>query len=112
MGYGFDQSDAKLRPLVKTHSETGRKTLTIRTTRMLFGLDEAESEKLLDELVDFAASRPRIYQHKWSPGDVVVWDNRNLMRKPALGHAPKTRYVSRALPAIPNMKVWSKHVDR
>ena len=82
MGYGFDQSDAKLRPLVKTHSETGRKTLTIgRHAHAIPGLDEAESEKLLDELVDFACQRPRIYQHKWSPGDVVVWDNRNLMHQ-------------------------------
>ena len=46
MGYGFDQSDAKLRPLVKTHSETGRKTLTIgRHAHAIPGLDEAESRK-------------------------------------------------------------------
>jgi alpha-ketoglutarate-dependent taurine dioxygenase len=81
-GYGLDQEGAPLRPLVKTHPETGRKTLTIgRHAHAIPGLSEVESEALLDELVDFACRAPRIYHHSWTPGDVVVWDNRCLMHQ-------------------------------
>ena len=53
-GYGFHDLDPPLRPLVKTHSETGRKTLTIgRHAYGIPGMDTAESERLLEELADF-----------------------------------------------------------
>ena len=81
-GYGLDQEGAPLRPLVKTHAETGRKTLTIgRHAHAIPGLSDANSEALLAELVDFACQPPRIYHHSWKPGDVVVWDNRCLMHQ-------------------------------
>ena len=81
-GYGLDQKGAPLRSLVKTHPETGRKTLTIgRHAHAIPGLSETESEGLLDELLDFACQPPRIYHHSWTPGDVVLWDNRCLMHQ-------------------------------
>ena len=80
--YGLDQKGAPLRSLVKTHPETGRKTLTIgRHAHAIPGLSETESEGLLDELLDFACQPPRIYHHSWTPGDVVLWDNRCLMHQ-------------------------------
>lgn len=81
-GYGFHDLDPPLRPLVKTHSETGRKTLTIgRHAYGIPGMDTAESERLLEELADFACRPPRVHQHRWAPGDAVVWDNRCLMHR-------------------------------
>ena len=81
-GYGFHVKEPPLRPLVKTHPETGRKTLLIgRHAFGIPGLSEAESEALLDELNDFACRPPRIHYHAWRAGDVVVWDNRCLMRR-------------------------------
>ena len=81
-GYGLDQKGAPLRSLVKTHPETGRKTLTIgRHAHAIPGLSETESEGLLDKLLDFACQPPRIYHHSWTPGDVVLWDNRCLMHQ-------------------------------
>ncbi len=82
IGYGLDQTQAPLRPLVKIHPETGRPTLTIgRHAHAIPGLDEAESEALLDHLVEFACQPPRVYHHSWTPGDVVLWDNRRLMHQ-------------------------------
>lgn len=82
MGYGLDQEGAPLRPLVKVHPETGRKTLTIgRHAHAIPGLSEAESEELLDDLVEFACQPPRTYHHKWTAGDAVLWDNRCLMHR-------------------------------
>ena len=81
-GYGFHDGPTPLRPLVKTHPETGRKSLLIgRHAHNIPGLEPAESERLLDELVDFACRPPRVHHHSWEPGDVVVWDNRCLLHQ-------------------------------
>jgi alpha-ketoglutarate-dependent taurine dioxygenase len=81
-GYGFHDGPVPLRPLVKTHPETGRKSLLIgRHAHAIPGWDEARSERFLEGLVDFACQKPRTYHHTWTPGDVVVWDNRCLLHR-------------------------------
>ena len=44
-------------------------------------LDEIASAQLLDDLVSFACQPPRIIQHTWTPGDIVVWDNRCVLHR-------------------------------
>ncbi len=81
-GYGFHDGPVSVRPLVKTHPETGRKNLLVgRHAYDIVGLDEQESEKLLQDLVTFACQRPRTYHHQWQAGDAVIWDNRCLMHQ-------------------------------
>ena len=80
--YGFHTKGAPLRPLVKAHPVTGQPALFIgRHAYGIPGLDEAESEKLLADLVDFACRPPRTYAHRWQPGDVVIWDNRCVLHR-------------------------------
>jgi alpha-ketoglutarate-dependent taurine dioxygenase len=82
IGYGFHDAETPLRPLVKQHPETSRSSLLIgRHAYGIPGLEPQASERLLQELVDFACRPPRIYQHAWSPGDAVVWDNRCLLHR-------------------------------
>jgi alpha-ketoglutarate-dependent taurine dioxygenase len=83
IGYGLDVSDIPLRPLVKKHPETGRNALAVgRHAFGVKGQSEQASEKLLRRLNEFAVHNEHwIYQHQWSVGDVVVWDNRCLMHK-------------------------------
>ena len=61
-------------PLVKSHSETGKKTLYLSRlmTRYIIGMDRAESDKLLNELFDHAERPEFIYAHEWS-GRVTCW---------------------------------------
>ena len=81
-GYGLHDGPVPLRPLVKTHPETGRKSLLIgRHAHAIPGLEPAESERFLQDLIDFACQPPRIYHHDWSPGDAVLWDNRCLLHQ-------------------------------
>lgn len=81
-GYGLHDGPVPLRPLVKTHPETGRKSLLIgRHAHAIPGLEPAESERFLQELIDFACQRPRIYHHDWKAGDAVLWDNRCLLHQ-------------------------------
>jgi alpha-ketoglutarate-dependent taurine dioxygenase len=80
--YGFHTKGEPLRPLVKIHPVTGRPALYIgRHAHAIPGLDEAESETLLSDLVDFACRPPRTYAHRWQPGDVVIWDNRCVLHR-------------------------------
>ena len=81
-GYGLHDGPVPLRPLVKTHPDTGRKSLLIgRHAHAIPGMDPAESERFLQELIDFACRPPRIYHHDWAPGDAVLWDNRCLLHQ-------------------------------
>jgi alpha-ketoglutarate-dependent taurine dioxygenase len=81
-GYGLHDGPVPLRPLVKMHPETGRKSLLIgRHAHAIPGMAPAESEAFLQELIDFACQRPRTYHHDWAPGDAVLWDNRCLLHQ-------------------------------
>ena len=81
-GYGLHDGPVPLRPLVKTHPETGRKSLLIgRHAHAIPGMEPAESERFLQQLIDFACQPPRIYHHDWAPGDAVLWDNRCLLHQ-------------------------------
>jgi alpha-ketoglutarate-dependent taurine dioxygenase len=80
--YGLEQDDAPLRPLVKVHPVTGRPALFIgRHAYGIPGLAEAESERLLEELLAFACAPPRVWSHRWRPGDVAIWDNRCVLHR-------------------------------
>jgi alpha-ketoglutarate-dependent taurine dioxygenase len=79
--YGRDVAPP-LRPLVKHHPETGRLSLNIgRHAYHVTGMSEEDSEVFLGELMDFAARPPRVYTHKWTVGDLVVFDNRCLAHR-------------------------------
>ena len=80
--YGRDEDEAPLRPLVKVHPVTGRRALFIgRHAFGIPGLDEGESERLLDGLLADACRPPRVLQHRWSPGDLAIWDNRCVLHR-------------------------------
>lgn len=87
--YGYQHDDdPPLRPIVKTHPDTGRRNLVIgQHAHAIPGLDPADSEALLDRLSDDACRTPRVYTHEWTAGDAVLWDNRCLMHR-ATPHDP------------------------
>ena len=70
-------------PAVRTHPETGRKSLFISDvfTRTFEGEDEQESRDLITELMDFAEDPAFAYVHEWAPGDLLIWDNRSAVHK-------------------------------
>lgn len=70
-------------PVISTHPETGHNLLFLgrRHGSCVNGCSHAESEALLDQLWAHA-TQPRFwYEHKWSTGDVVVWDNRSALHR-------------------------------
>lgn len=80
--YGFHTLGAPLRPLVKTHPVTGRTSLFIgRHAYRIPGMADEDALKLLTELLMHACQPPRVYMHRWQPGDVMMWDNRCVLHR-------------------------------
>ncbi len=70
-------------PVISTHPQTGHNMLFLgrRHGSYVNGCSLEESESLLNRLWEHA-TRPRFcYEHKWSVGDVVVWDNRATLHR-------------------------------
>ncbi|MDA2932876.1 TauD/TfdA family dioxygenase [Acidobacteria bacterium AH-259-D05] len=66
-----------LQPVAITHPITKRKALYVNPliTARIEGLPSQESDALLEELLRFTKSPEMIYEHRWRPGDLLVWDN-------------------------------------
>lgn len=64
-------------PLVRTHPATGRRNLYLgRHAHQIIGEDAEVSGQFLAELCEWACQPPRVFAHRWSAGDLVMWDNR------------------------------------
>ena len=72
--------DAFAHPLFTAHEETGRPVLYISRllTTSLAELPEEEGNAILDQLLDHTEREEMIYEHVWTAGDFVIWDNRCL----------------------------------
>ena len=70
-------------PLVRTHPETGRRSLFLgrRRNSYIVGLDLEESEALLDALWAHATQPQFTFRQEWRVGDVMVWDNRCTLHR-------------------------------
>ena len=69
--------------LVRTHPETGRRSLFLgrRRNSYIVGLELEESERLLDELWRHATQPQFTFRQQWRVGDVMVWDNRCTLHR-------------------------------
>jgi alpha-ketoglutarate-dependent taurine dioxygenase len=70
-------------PLVWTHND-GRKSLVLGASAdYVVGMDLNEGRALLAELLDRATVAEKVYSHRWSVGDTVIWDNRGVLHRAA-----------------------------
>jgi alpha-ketoglutarate-dependent 2,4-dichlorophenoxyacetate dioxygenase len=49
--------------------------------RSIDGMTEAESRALIDRLMAHATEDRFIYSHRWTPGDLLIWDNRAVLHR-------------------------------
>ena len=49
--------------------------------RSIDGMTEAESRALIERLMAHATEDRFIYSHRWSPGDLLIWDNRAVLHR-------------------------------
>lgn len=85
-------------PVVRTHDETGRKGLYVNRlmTHHIVGMEEKASDDLLTYLFDQAEKPEFIYTHKWSVGELVMWDNRCTLHARS-DFNPNTRRMMRRI---------------
>jgi len=69
-------------PLADTHPGSGRKVLFVGVhARQIVGWPTAESRMYLQDLLEHATQRERVYAHEWQVGDLVIWDNRSTLHR-------------------------------
>jgi taurine dioxygenase len=78
-------------PIIRTHPETGRKGLYFDPGKILRieGVDEGESDALIEELTERMIQPEGEYRHRWRTGDIVIWDNRCSYHKAAGDYPPE-----------------------
>lgn len=81
-------------PIVRTHPTTGRKALYLGGALIAFPEvgSEADGIALQDRLIAYATQDRFVYHHRWTVGDLVVWDNRSVMHR-AMPFDPADRRV-------------------
>jgi taurine dioxygenase len=69
-------------PVVRTHPDTGRKCLFLGDhAESIVGMDYDAGRALIDELNALAVHPDLTYEHRWTPGELIVWDNRCLLHR-------------------------------
>ena len=69
-------------PLVRTHPDTGRKSLYCGIhVSHVEGIPLDESKAFLSDLLAEATQDQFVYSHAWQAGDLVMWDNRCLLHQ-------------------------------
>ena len=78
-------------PVVRTHPETGRKCLYLGDhAEFIVGMPYAEGRSLIEELNALAVHPDLSYEHRWTPRELIVWDNRCVMHR-ATSYDPATQ---------------------
>jgi alpha-ketoglutarate-dependent 2,4-dichlorophenoxyacetate dioxygenase len=49
--------------------------------RSIDGMGDAESRALIESLMAHATEDRFIYSHRWSPHDLLIWDNRAVLHR-------------------------------
>ncbi|MEP7276963.1 MAG: TauD/TfdA family dioxygenase [Betaproteobacteria bacterium] len=69
-------------PVVRSHPETGRECLFLGDhAESIVGMTYDEGRALIEELNALAVHPDLSYEHRWSVGDLLVWDNRCVMHR-------------------------------
>lgn len=64
-------------PIFITHPETGKTALYVNRlmTACIDGMERSESDEILQQLHAISEADDNVYEHVWTVGDLVIWDN-------------------------------------
>lgn len=71
-------------PVLRPHPLTGREALYLSTPQRcasVSGLDEAESADVVRRLLEHSTRPDNVLDHRWRPGDLVIWDNACVLHR-------------------------------
>ncbi len=68
--------------LVRHHRASGRTSLYLAShASHIVGWPLEEGRRLIEELIAFATQPQFVHRHRWTVGDLVIWDNRCTMHR-------------------------------
>lgn len=94
----FDERGDVVHPVVRTHPESGRKSLFVNSvfTSHLVGMKEKESQNLLSFLYDHIDSPEYHCRFHWTPNAIAMWDNQSTQHR-VVADDPGARRVMQRL---------------
>ncbi|MFZ4721414.1 MAG: TauD/TfdA dioxygenase family protein [Ilumatobacteraceae bacterium] len=92
-----DKYPPQRHPVVRTHPETGRRSIYVNTgfTSHIEGLSKDESDWLLHHLYAQAARPEYQCRFVWRPNSIAFWDNRAAQHYAASDYFPAVRIMER-----------------
>lgn len=102
MDYGDKGGVAERRvehPVIRTHPETGRKSIYagIAHCSHFKGMNKSESKVLLDWMYQYATRSEFVTRLKWQSGSLAMWDNRCLFHYALNDYPGKRRHMHRII---------------
>jgi len=100
-----DEAGAEqLHPIIATHPETGRRGI-FGCAGYIVGIDgmnEGDAFALLGDLHRWQTQHAFQYRHKWSPGTLLMWDNRSVLHMATGGYQGHDRLLHRTTIGAPS----------
>lgn len=92
-----DRYPPAVHPVVRRHPVSGRDVLFVNPqfTVAIKGMDERESQALLNVLFHQAEIPEYQYRHRWRPKTLVFWDNRSVQHYAVHDFYPQRRKMER-----------------
>jgi taurine dioxygenase len=84
-------------PVVRTHPETGHRSLYVNPahTERIVGMSDDESRQLLEYLFEHSTRPEFTCRFQWRVGSLALWDNRCVMHNPLNDYHGYTRRMER-----------------
>ena len=95
----------KIHPIVSTHKVSGKKGLYLGSdTAVPVGMEDRaeEAKQFWEDLLQIVLDRTPVYSHIWHPGDVLFWDNSQVMHRGTPYNANKHQRIALRLGVVDN----------
>ncbi|MBM3607088.1 MAG: TauD/TfdA family dioxygenase [Alphaproteobacteria bacterium] len=91
-------------PMVRIHPANGRKAVYVNRlmTDHICGMDREKSDAVLEQIFALSEEPRFIYEHVWTPGDLLIWDNRSSAHARTDFSASERRLMRRVAIVRPN----------
>jgi taurine dioxygenase len=77
-----DAESSAAHPIVNVHPTSGRRYLYLSTPKrctQISGMSSDQAAGMVEFLFAHSTRADNVHRHTWSPGDVVMWDNRCVL---------------------------------
>lgn len=95
--FTIDQLPRSVHPVVRTHPETERKALYVNSayTAHFEDMTQEESRPLLEWLWTHSVQPNFTFRHRWTQGDLLMWDNRSVQHFAVADYGTARRVMHR-----------------